>query len=66
MQNKDYVDKVEQFSPSLVNERIEHLKKLFPECFTEAKIDFLKLRIEIFTDNRQQVDDRWTYDKDCI
>ena len=39
MANKDQLDKVEQFTPSLVNERMEHLKKLFPECFTEGKID---------------------------
>ena len=37
-------DKVEQFTPSVTNDRIEHLKKLFPECFTEGKIDFQKLR----------------------
>ena len=44
MKNKNQPDKVEQSSPSVVNERIEHIKNLFPECFTEGKIDFEKLR----------------------
>ena len=37
-------DKVEQSTPSMVSERIEDLKQIFPECFTEGKIDFEKLR----------------------
>ena len=44
MENKDQPDKIEQCSPSLASERLEHLKQLFPECFTEGKIDFPKLR----------------------
>ena len=44
MENKDHVDKVEQFTPSVASNRIEALKNLFPECFTEGKIDFQKLR----------------------
>ena len=44
MENKDQSDKVEQCAPSLDSERIEQLKKLFPECFAEGKIDFLTLR----------------------
>ena len=47
MENNDQLDKIEQFSPSLVSERIRRLKELFPECFSEGKIDFLKPRIEI-------------------
>ena len=37
-------EKVEQFTPSVVSERIEDLKQIFPECFTEGRIDFEKLR----------------------
>ena len=44
MKNKDQLDKVEQFTPSVARDRIEGLKNLFPECFTEDKIDFQKLR----------------------
>ena len=44
MKHKNQIDKVEICSPSLVNEQIEQLKKLFPECFSEGKIDFSKLR----------------------
>ena len=42
MKNKDQLDKVEQFTPSVARDRIEGLKNLFPECFTEDKIDFSK------------------------
>ena len=37
-------EKVEQFTPSALDERLEDLKKMFPEFFTEGKIDVLKLR----------------------
>lgn len=41
---KEHLDKVEQSTPSLMKERIEPLKKIFPEIFTEGKIDLVKLR----------------------
>ena len=44
MKHKNQIDKVEICSPSLVNEQIEQFKILFPECFSEGKIDFSKLR----------------------
>lgn len=44
MQNKDKLDKVAQTTPSLNNERMEHIKQLFPECFPEGKLDFPKFR----------------------
>ena len=44
MENKDQLDKVELSSASLENERLEQLKKLFPECFSEGDIDLSKLR----------------------
>ena len=37
-------EKVEQFTPSVLDERLENLKKLFPEFFTEGKLDVSKLR----------------------
>ena len=37
-------DKVEQSTPSTLDERIENLKKMFPEFFTEGKLDVPKLQ----------------------
>lgn len=37
-------DKVEQFTPSALEERLEDLKEMFPEFFTEGKLDVPKLR----------------------
>ena len=37
-------EKVEQSTPSVLDERLENLKKLFPEFFTEGKLDLPKLR----------------------
>ena len=37
-------EKVEQFTPSVLDERLENLKKLFPEFFTEGKLDLPKIR----------------------
>ena len=60
MKNKDHVDEVEQFSPSVGSERIEDLKKLFPECFTEGKVDFDKLR-EILEENIVEGPERYNF-----
>ena len=69
MENKDQLDKVEQFAPSLGNERTEQLKKLFPECFTEGKIDFLTLR-EVLGDVAGEESERyhftWAGKRDAI
>ena len=37
-------EKVEQFTPSVLDERLEDLKSIFPEFFTEGKLDISKLR----------------------
>ena len=37
-------NKVEQITPSVLDERLEKLKKLFPEFFTEGKLDVPKLQ----------------------
>lgn len=44
MSIKDQLDKVEQFSSSLSDERTEHLREMFPECFAEGNIDLEKFR----------------------
>ena len=37
-------EKVEQFTPSVLDERLENLKEMYPEFFTEGKLDLSKLR----------------------
>ena len=37
-------EKVQQFTSSALDERLENLKKLYPEFFTEGKLDVPKLR----------------------
>ena len=37
-------EKVEQLTPSVLEERLENLKKMFPEFFTEGKLDVPKLQ----------------------
>ena len=37
-------EKVQQFTVSVLNERLESLKTMFPEFFTEGKLDVLKLQ----------------------
>lgn len=38
------IEKVERATPDLVRERVEELRRLFPEAFTEGRVDFDKLR----------------------
>ena len=69
MENKDQLDKVDQFSPSLISEQTEHLKKLFPGCFAEGKIDFEKLR-EVLGESTEEGTERyhftWAGKRDAI
>lgn len=44
MANNNQIEKVNQCTPSPLSDRIEHLKKLFPETFSEGKLDLAKLR----------------------
>ena len=37
-------EKVQQFTPSVLDERLKNLKEMFPEFFTEDKLDVSKLR----------------------
>ena len=41
---KDEIETVEKASPNLVVEQTEQLKSIFPQVFSEGKIDFKKLR----------------------
>ena len=62
-------DKVEQFTPSVLDERVEDLKELFPECFTEGKIDFEKFREglgEIVEKDLERYDFTWAGKRDAI
>jgi adenine-specific DNA-methyltransferase len=41
---KDEIESVERSSPDLIADRTEQLRKLFPEVFSEGKVDFDKLK----------------------
>ena len=62
-------EKVEQFTPSALDERLEDLKKMFPEFFTEGKIDVPKLR-ELLGENIEEETERyrftWSRKRDAI
>ena len=62
-------DKVEQSTPSTLDERIENLKKMFPEFFTEGKLDVPKLQ-ELLGENVGDGAERyrfaWTGKRDAI
>ncbi|MFW6030077.1 MAG: site-specific DNA-methyltransferase [Halanaerobiales bacterium] len=54
------VEKVNKESVNIVADRMENLKKLFPEVFTEGKIDFNKLRL-MLGDNISGEDERYSF-----
>ena len=62
-------DKVQQFTPSALDERLENLKKLFPEFFTEGKLDVPKLQ-ELLAEDVEGGAERyrftWTGKRDAI
>src|SRR5579872_2255272 len=41
---RDEIETVETTSPNLLEEQTEQLKRIFPQVFSEGKIDFTKLR----------------------
>src|SRR5947209_4012492 len=41
---RDDIESVETASPDLLTEQVEQLKRIFPQVFSEGKIDFTKLR----------------------
>ena len=54
------LDKVEQFTPSVMDERIEKLKRMFPEFFTDGKLDVPKLR-EILGEAVEEETERYRF-----
>lgn len=62
-------DKVEQSTLSVLDERVETLKGMFPELFTEGKVDVPKLR-EAFGEVVEEESERyrftWTGKRDAI
>ena len=62
-------DEVEQLTASPLDERLENLKKLFPEFFTEAKLDVPKIREflgEDVEDRAERYHFTWTGKRDAI
>ena len=62
-------EKVEQFTPSVLDERLENLKKMFPEFFTEGKIDIPKIQellAETAEDGAERYRFAWTGKRDAI
>ena len=44
---RDEIETVETTSPNLLVEQTEQLKLIFPQVFSEGKIDFKKLRVAL-------------------
>ena len=62
-------DKVEQLTASPLDERLENLKKLFPEFFTEGKLDVPKLQELSAGDLEDEVERyrfTWTGKRDAV
>ena len=62
-------EKVEQFTPSVLDERLENLKKLFPEFFTEGKLDVPKIQEllgEDVEDGTERYHFTWARKRDAI
>ena len=63
------LEKVEQSTPSALDERLENLKKLFPEFFTEGKIDISKIQellAETAEDGAERYRFTWAGKRDAI
>ena len=54
------LDKVEQFTPSVVSERVSELKRMFPEFFADGKLDVPKLR-EILGEAMEEEAERYRF-----
>lgn len=53
-------EKVEQSTPSALDERLEDLKKMFPEFFTEGKLDVPKIQ-ELLGENVEEGAERYHF-----
>ena len=49
-------DEIEQSTPSVLDKRLENLKKMFPEFFTEGKLDVPKLRELLDEDVAEEIE----------
>ena len=66
---KERLERVARTSPDLVDERIERLRDLFPEAFTEGKVDFERLRAalgDIVEDGPERYSFTWAGKQDGI
>jgi adenine-specific DNA-methyltransferase len=67
--NRAGIEKVEKASADITAERLEHLKSLFPEVFTEGKVDFAKLRAtlgDVVDDQPERYCFSWAGKRDAI
>lgn len=53
-------EKVDQFTPSALEDRLEDLKKMFPDFFTEGKLDVPKLR-ELLGEGIEEETERYRF-----
>lgn len=56
----DDLEKIDLESENLVDDRLEQLKKLVPEAFSESGIDFDKLRL-LLGDEVDEGDERYAF-----
>ncbi len=56
----DNIEKVDLNSEDLVTDRLQQLKKLMPEAFSESGIDFDKLRL-LLGDEVDEDDERYAF-----
>ena len=44
---RDDIESVEKASPNLITDRTEQLRRLYPEVFSEGRVDFDKLKVAL-------------------
>ena len=67
--NREQIEKVEKASADITAEQLEQLMALFPEVFTEGKIDFGKLRAtlgDIVDDTPERYSFTWAGKREAI
>ncbi len=55
------VGQVAKVTPDIIQEQIERLKQFFPECITEGKVDFDRLRATLGDADALANDDAYTF-----
>ena len=69
MTQKGNFDRVDKLTPPVLDERLEDLRNLFPECFSEGKIDFEKLHEvlgEVEDEGTERYSFTWSGKRDAI